>query len=54
MYIRLRDTAKYFKRACKVSQGASTLFKVRSVMQEPFEASLSTLVFYLIYCCYFL
>ena len=52
MYIRLHNTAEYFKRACKVSQGASTLFKVRQVMQEPFEASLSTLVF--IYCCCFL
>ena len=29
-----------------MSQGASTLFKVCQVMQEPFEASLSTLVFY--------
>ena len=42
----MHNTAEYFiKRACKVSQGASTLFKVRQVMQEPFEASLSTLVF---------
>ena len=45
MYIRLHSTAEYFQRVCKVSQGASTLFKVRQVMQEPFEASLSTLVF---------
>ena len=45
MYIRLHNTAEYFKCACKVSQGASTLFKVCQVMQEPFEASLSTLVF---------
>ena len=45
MYIRLHNTAEYFKCACKVSQGASTLFKVRQVMQEPFEASLSALVF---------
>ena len=45
MYITLHNTAEYFKRACKVSQGASTLFKVRQVMQEAFEASLSTLVF---------
>ena len=36
---------KYLRRACKVSQGANTLFKVCQVMQEPFEASLSTLVF---------
>ena len=52
MYIRLHNTAEYFKRASKASQGASTLFKVPQVMQEPFEASLSTLVF--IYCCCFL
>ena len=54
MYIRLHNTAEYFKHACKVSQGASTLpvFKVLQVMQEPFEGSLSTLVF--IYCCCFL
>ena len=33
---------KYLRRACKVSQGAITLFK----MQESYEASLSTIVFY--------
>ena len=37
---------KYLRRACKVPQGASTLFKVCLVMQEPFEASLSTLGFH--------
>ena len=40
MYIRLHNTAQVFKRACKVSQGASTLFKVCKVLQEPFEVSL--------------
>ena len=28
MYIRLLNTAEVLRRACKVSQGASTLFKV--------------------------
>ena len=50
MYISLQNTAEVFlRRACKVPQGASTLFKVCLVMQEPFEASLSTLVFFILF-----